>query len=646
MKMTKRSTKSALLLSALAMLMCVAMLVGTTFAWFTDSVSSAGNVIKSGNLDLDVQYTLDGETWADLSGANDLFQKGLWEPGHTEVVALRIENKGTLALKYVANMNILNETIGKSQAGDDIVLSDILQVATVVQEANMIGDILLSLVFGGSQNTDPGSFTSFKDASVLQGSKELLPGSAHYAIVTVTMPSSVGNEANHDGINVPSIEFGINVFATQYTYESGSFGPLYDADAWAGTIDTSWYDSAATEMTIDSTDDLAGLAKLVNTGVDNFAGKTVKLSSDIDLNGYSWFQIGTSSTYPFAGNFDGNGKTISNLYIQTKSSYAGLFGYVASGASISNLNMVNVTVDDLSATADGTYSFGAVVGYCPGSVKLDNVTLSGNIQIGSETGGMYTGALVGRSKAAKITNCSVVGADGSYVASNRWAAGIVGYDNGAVAISGCSVENLDLIAKSYVGGISALGAANAKIKDNSVKNVNVILNGASESDVMTYGTVVGGVSVYSYSTAPVYVSNNTVENVTATVNGVDVTLQEIGSKYADGTDLGLIVLPSIKVGDGYYTYMTKAVAAAPKDGTEYVIELTGDTIINAKFKPSVAKNQNIVLKTNGYNLIWAEMDSSKNLITDANGGLVTVIVDATNVSSYVKVAAGGSFVIE
>ena len=59
----KKTTKRALLFSVLSMVLCVSMLMGTTFAWFTDSVTSANNIIKSGNLDLEVEYTLDGENW-------------------------------------------------------------------------------------------------------------------------------------------------------------------------------------------------------------------------------------------------------------------------------------------------------------------------------------------------------------------------------------------------------------------------------------------------------------------------------------------------------------------------------------------------------------------------------------------------------
>ena len=94
-----KSTKNALLMSAVALLLCFAMLLGTTFAWFTDSAASASNVITSGNLDIVVEYSLTGKanSWASLDGADNLFG-GKWEPGHTEVVYLKISNVGTMAL--------------------------------------------------------------------------------------------------------------------------------------------------------------------------------------------------------------------------------------------------------------------------------------------------------------------------------------------------------------------------------------------------------------------------------------------------------------------------------------------------------------------------------------------------------------------
>lgn len=89
---TKRVAKSALLMSALALVLCVSMLVGTTFAWFTDSVTSKNNIIKAGNLDVTLEYSVDGTTWTAVEEATSLFsENSLWEPGHTEFVYLRVQ---------------------------------------------------------------------------------------------------------------------------------------------------------------------------------------------------------------------------------------------------------------------------------------------------------------------------------------------------------------------------------------------------------------------------------------------------------------------------------------------------------------------------------------------------------------------------
>ena len=644
---TKR-TKRALLSSVVALLLCFSMLIGTTYAWFTDSVTSASNVIKTGNLDIEVEYTLDGETWNDLDGAGDLFQKGLWEPGHTEVVALKIENKGSLALKYVANMNIYNEIVGKNKDGGDIVLSEILTVGTLVQEANQVGEIAVELAFK-NENMYKGT-AAFKASNVLEENQELLPGSAHYVIIKVDMAETVGNEANHDGVNVPSIEFGLNVLATQYTYENDSFGNQYDKDAaydklWNGSFDTAWYyaDPAATEFTIESANELAGLAQLVNTGVDSFAGKSFKLSDNVDLNGIKWTPIGTKAN-SFKGVFDGQGNTVKNLYIESDASSVGLFGFVEGNVSISNLTVENAVIVD-KVTGDDSAAYGAVIGNATSAtpVKVDNVTVTGNIQI---NGDWYVGALIGRSKGAVVTNCSVIGEDGSFISSGRWAAAISGYDNGEAKISDCRIENIEVKSASYSGGVAALGAAGADVHGNTVKNVDIVVENASASLTKAYGSVIGGVSVYSYSKKPITAYDNTVDGVTYTVNGVAADAQEMGSKYASGEDQGLVTMPTVKLGNDHYTYLKLAVAAAPKDETTTIIELTGDTMITAKFKPSVAKDQNIILKTNGYNLIWVEQDGNKMPVTDADGNLVTIVVTDANMSSYITVKTGGSFTIQ
>ena len=230
----KRATKRALLTSVMALVMCVVMLVGTTFAWFTDTASTAVNKIQAGNLDIEVEYTLDGENWNNLDGATDIFQKGLWEPGHTEVVALKFKNNGNLALKYSINMNIVDETVGINKSEQEYKLSDYLKVKTLSQEASQIGDICIGMAF--SARNDGLGYTAtanFKDAAVLDHDLLLTPGEVgNYLIMKVYMPETVGNEANAISTEkAASIRFGLNVVATQVPYEKDSFGNTYDKDA-------------------------------------------------------------------------------------------------------------------------------------------------------------------------------------------------------------------------------------------------------------------------------------------------------------------------------------------------------------------------------------------------------------------------------
>ena len=273
-----KSTKRALLTSALALLMCVTMLVGATFAWFTDTASTGINKIQAGNLDIEVEYTLDGETWKDLDEATDIFQKGLWEPGHTEVVALKFKNNGNLALKYNINMNIVDETVGINKSEQEYKLSDYLKVKTLSQEASLIGDICIGMAF--SARNDGLGYTAtanFKDATVLDHDLLLTPGEVgNYLIMKVYMPETVGNEANAISTEkAASIHFGLNVVATQVTYEKDSFGNTYDKDATYPVIVSN--QQQANDAITNATD------KKVNISIAS--GQTITLDSGIAHEG-------------------------------------------------------------------------------------------------------------------------------------------------------------------------------------------------------------------------------------------------------------------------------------------------------------------------------------------------------------------------
>ena len=242
----KRTTKRALLTSVMALVMCVVMLVGTTFAWFTDTASTGVNKIQAGNLDIEVEYrTSLNEDWKALDDATDLFGAAgtLFEPGHTRVVELRITNAGNLALKYKIGMNVVSETAGTNKDGNPYKLSDYLKVATTPIQSAPTGDSLtdqvaaateqLIFVKGNALAWEHRDFANFELEKGGNGNvHSLQPGEMQFLGIKVYMPESVGNEANAISTEkAASIEFGLNILATQYTTESDSFGTQYDKDA-------------------------------------------------------------------------------------------------------------------------------------------------------------------------------------------------------------------------------------------------------------------------------------------------------------------------------------------------------------------------------------------------------------------------------
>ena len=155
--MTKQKiTKKSLLTSVLSLVLCMAMLIGTTFAWFTDSVTSSNNKIQAGTLKIDLEL-LDKESgkWNSVKESHaPIFNYDKWEPGYTDVKVLKVENEGTLALKWVAKFiaagqlselaNVIDVYVRPSKdaitypATDDRALSGYTCVGTVAEFVNSI----------------------------------------------------------------------------------------------------------------------------------------------------------------------------------------------------------------------------------------------------------------------------------------------------------------------------------------------------------------------------------------------------------------------------------------------------------------------------------------------------------------------------
>ena len=225
----KRATKRALLTSVMALVMCVVMLVGTTFAWFTDTASTGVNKIQTGNLDVELEYSKDFIEWKTADNTTKVFEDStLWEPGHTDIVYLRVKNAGTLALKYTLGLGNVKESKGKNVEGDFYYLSDIVKMGTVETGAKYENRAAAIAAVDAVADTIKAVGEKGVVGATLKSGE-----SKTYAMV-IYMPTEVGNEANpknNDPYWAAKLSYGIVANATQATVENDSFGDTYDEKA-------------------------------------------------------------------------------------------------------------------------------------------------------------------------------------------------------------------------------------------------------------------------------------------------------------------------------------------------------------------------------------------------------------------------------
>ena len=227
--MNSKNTKRALLTSVLAMVVCLAMLVGSTFAWFTDTATTGINKIQSGNLDVELEYSKDFAEWKKVDNTTKVFEDSTeWEPGRTEIVYLRVKNAGNLALKYTLGLGNIYESKGKNVAGDFYFLSNFVKMGAV--EATAAFENRAAAI--GAVEPVADTFKALGEKGVVGAT--LNSGAAKTYAMVVYMPTEVGNEANpknKDPYWAAKLSFGVSVNASQATVENDSFDDQYDAKA-------------------------------------------------------------------------------------------------------------------------------------------------------------------------------------------------------------------------------------------------------------------------------------------------------------------------------------------------------------------------------------------------------------------------------
>ena len=212
----KRATKRALLTSVMALVMCVVMLVGTTFAWFTDTASTGVNKIQAGNLDVALEMAVGktdgGETiWENAEGKTLQFKTAdgrtdniLWEPGcRYQLPELRVVNNGNLALKYIIKVTGI-ETNHEAVPGEPN-LNDVITWEIKYSDDAVWHD----------------------EAGTFKAGYSLAPNASNVVTIKGVMDKNAGNE--YQGLSIDGVS--VTVYATQMTAEFDSIDNLYDKDA-------------------------------------------------------------------------------------------------------------------------------------------------------------------------------------------------------------------------------------------------------------------------------------------------------------------------------------------------------------------------------------------------------------------------------
>ena len=418
----------------MALVMCVVMLVGTTFAWFTDTASTGVNKIVAGNLKVDIigadnENHVEKLNFKNVAGAEG--EALLWEPGCRYLTAgFRIANKGNLALKWKAEINKDNIVDGKA--------------APTAKDGKSLLDVIdFYVVTGTGENAPEVAIEDFVGNLAKDAKSDV------YYIKGV-MQTTAGND--YQDLTLEGIT--ITVYATQDTVENDSFNNTYDAGAeypvviselrktYAadasnvpdGFVVTAYHNSdfdgssgRTGTITIKDAESLlyfayvldpaAALAKepaevWPHTSIwyGGSSARHVVLDADIDLQGIT-LPNGFGNMKDF--DFDGKGHTIKNATINyTGSDNAGLF--VGGNRGISNLVVENIRV----VAPNGTENAVGIVS-SNANATIDKVTVRNS----SVTGGKYTGAIVGYNYGS-VTNCVVE----SCTVSGRYkVGGVVGY---------------------------------------------------------------------------------------------------------------------------------------------------------------------------------------------------------------------------
>ena len=503
----KKTTKRALLSSVMAIVLCLAMLIGTTFAWFTDTASTAVNKIQAGTLDVDIVDkngdSLDGKSlsFKDVNNNTDI----LWEPGATfNLDSFKIVNKGNLAFKYKVIISGVNGNAKLLEAIDFFVkIGDAKKVAL----ADWDGILL------------PEGKTATTDNEVV--------GATDLITISGTMKKEAGNE--YQGLSIDGI--GITVVATQYTYEYDSKDNTYDADAGK---DTAFY-TLAEFNALAKIPEGVKVAYVNLNGASLEGGLTIGNANIADHYAYTdWNSDVAPAGYPTKVGTDKRASDGATRYIYSTGKPAAniiLIGSVTGAKDTGGFNAGSITlkVPDAANVVFEKVNFGAgqmamsmwtesgvasmTVPHRVTSVTFDSCTFNGNwIQNGAFGADKM---VVKNCTFNKYENTAGINSDGFNNKNNSNPIWIQNLGQCNVTIEGCTINAVRPI-KLWEGTASGsvtiknntFNMSKCSIDDeNTHKNIGVMFCHSTLDNVVVSGNTVKGVATalicfYNETTCP------------------------------------------------------------------------------------------------------------------------------------------------
>lgn len=207
----KEMMKKALVLSVCLLVLWGVLGTGATIAWFTDTTPAAKNTFIIGELDLEVSYKNDKVSeYTPVEKETSIFNdEALYEPGYTQVVYLKIENKGDMDFNYKLSVDKISYIDSINVYGSNLHLPNYLRFGVIYGENEVELDRKIAQGYADTEMKE-------LDLNIYSTAPEPLEaGGMHYAALIVYMPEEVGNEANYRGSQPPQVQLGMTAYAQQ-----------------------------------------------------------------------------------------------------------------------------------------------------------------------------------------------------------------------------------------------------------------------------------------------------------------------------------------------------------------------------------------------------------------------------------------------